>query len=308
MNLIVFSPEVEAALAAGQAVVALESSWIGHGLPRPRNLEVAFAVEQAVRDGGATPATIAVLNGQLRVGLTPAELEYVATDDRLPKLGLRDLAVAVGRRASGVTTVASTAFVASRAGIDVFSTGGLGGVHRLRDPNSASRDVSGDLPALATSPVIVVCAGIKSILDIDATLELLETLSVPVVGWRTRSFPAFYVRESGHHLDWQADSTEEIAQIFAADRRLGRSQALIVANPLSAGEQLNPVLHERAINQALAEAEQRNIKGKAVTPYLLDRFGELTGGASIEANINLLVANAGLAAAVAIAMAGGKRR
>lgn len=316
-SLLDLHPQVADALAAGRPVVALESTLIAHGLPRPRNLDAARRLDAAVREEGAVPAVIALLDGRVRVGLDQAELERVALGD-LPKLGLRELPLAAARGGSGATTVASTAVAAAAAGIRVFATGGLGGVHRtlpsagpqdhdgaagVAGTAAAAWDVSTDLPVLARTPIIVVCSGVKSILDVGATLELMETLSIPVLGWRTNRFPALYLRDSGHGLDWRADTPAEVAEAFAAIRRAGLQAALVVANPVPAEEEMDPAQHDRALAEALAEAAARGIRGKAVTPFLLARFAERTGGASVEANVALIEANARLGARIAAALA-----
>jgi len=290
------APNVRAALAAGAPVVALESTLIAHGLPRPDNLTAARDIEQAVRRGGATPATIAVLDGVVRVGLDEAALIRVATDESLPKLGVRDLAVALARGGSGATTVSSTAVLAERAGIAVFATGGLGGVHR-----GGGYDESADLGALGSTTVLVVCAGVKSILDVEATLERLETLSVTVLGYRTARFPGFYLTDSGFDLDWQVDSPGQAAAVFTA-RRGVRPGAVVLANPLPEAEQLDPEVHDRMLAEALAGLAADGVTGKAVTPYLLERLHRDTGGASLTANLRIILRNAELAAQVAAAL------
>ncbi|HEX6989044.1 MAG TPA: pseudouridine-5'-phosphate glycosidase [Bacillota bacterium] len=307
-------PEVADALAARRPVVALESTLIAHGLPRPRNLELARRLEAAVREEGAVPATIALLDGRVQVGLDASDLERVAAGD-LPKLGLRELPLAAAREGSGATTVASTAYAAAAAGIRVFATGGLGGVHRALEDGvtapaspagtaAAAWDVSADLPVLARTPIVVVCSGVKSILDVGATLEVLETLSVPVMGWRTDRFPAFYLRDSGYRLDWRADEPADVARAFAALQAAGLASALVLAQPVPAAFELDPALHAAALEAALREATAQGIRGKAITPFLLARFSELTGGASVEANAALVEANARLGARVAAALAG----
>ncbi len=295
---VTFAPDVARALAAGAPVVALESTLIAHGLPRPDNLAAARDLEDVVRRGGATPATVAVLDGVVHVGLDGAGLERVAGDDAVVKVGVRDLPVVIARGGSGATTVSSTALLAARAGIPVFATGGLGGVHR-----GGGHDESADLPALARTPIIVVCAGVKSILDVGATLERLETLSVTVLGYRTDRFPGFYLTDSGYALDWQVDDVAEVSAIARTRWEL-QPGAVIVANPLPAEEQLDPALHDRVLGQALAAATAGGISGKAVTPYLLDRLHTVTGGASLRANLRIVARNAELAAAIAVSLAG----
>ena len=291
-------PEVAGALAAGQPVVALESTLLAHGLPRPANLEVAGRIEAAVRAGGAVPATVAVLDGHVRLGLDEAALARICTDPTIPKLSARDVPVAVALGLSGATTVAGTAVLAARAGVAVFATGGLGGVHRQA---AETFDESADLATLAATPIVVVCAGVKSILDVGPTLERLETLSVTVLGYRTRRFPGFYLTDSGFGLDWQVDSAEEAAAVFAARRELGAG-AVVLANPLPAAEQLDPALHERVLASGLAGLAHDGVQGKAVTPYLLAHFHRETGGASQAVNIRIILRNAELAARVAAAL------
>lgn len=299
--MLAIADEVAGALAGGRPVVALESTIIAHGLPRPDNRRVAREIEGAVREEGAVPATVAVIGGRVRVGLDDAALEAVAAGEGVAKLGVRDLGVAVARGLTGATTVASTAWVAARAGIGVFATGGLGGVHR-----GAARtfDESADLATLATVPVVVVCAGVKSILDVGATLERLETLSVPVVGYGTDRLAGFYLADSGHPVPWRADAPEEVAAVQAARRELGLPQALVVANPLPPGEQMDPALHDRVLGEALEAAEAAGATGKEATPFVLARFHERTGGESLRANVALVLSNARLAARIARASAG----
>jgi pseudouridine-5'-phosphate glycosidase len=294
------NPEVAAALRAGRPVVALESTIVSHGLPRPDNLKVAQEIEQTVRDAGAVPATIGMVGGQLLVGLDAGQLTRLATAD-VAKLSLRDLAVAAAAGVDGATTVAATAAVAARAGIGVFATGGLGGVHRAA---AESFDESADLTALAHMPITVVCAGVKSILDVGATLERLETLGVPVVGYTTRRFPGFYLSDSGYDLDWSVHTPAEVARIMRARAGHGVSGAgLIVANPLPPDEQLDPELHDRVLAEGLAGLARDGITGKAVTPYLLAHFHSATGGQSLAVNVRIILRNARLAAEVAVASA-----
>ncbi len=294
-------PEVEAAIAAGQGVVALESTILAHGLPRPDNRDIADRIEGAVRDAGAVPATIAVLDGVVHVGLTGAELDRLCAEDDVVKLSLRDLGVAIARNVTGATTVASTAALAHRAGIAVFATGGLGGVHRGA---TQTRDISADLGVLASSPVLVVCAGVKSILDVAGTLEHLETLSVPVLGYRTSRFPGFYLTDSGHEVPWQVDSAAEAAAVAHARRGLGTDPAgVVLANPLPVDRQLDPVLHDRLVAEGLALLDREGVHGKEVTPRLLEFFHENSGGESLRANVELVLANAALAGQVAVELA-----
>ncbi len=297
--MIAVAGEVADALAAGRPVVALESTIISHGLPRPDNLRIAREIEDAVRDGGAVPATIGLVGGTVRVGLDDPALEAIALGDDVRKCSARDLPVAAARGLTGATTVASTAAVAARAGIAVFATGGLGGVHRQA---RETWDESADLVALARTSVCVVCAGVKSILDVAATLERLETLGVAVAGYRTDRFPGFYLRDSGHPVPWRLDSPAEVAAALAARSELSLDgAALVVANPLGPGEQLDPELHDRVLRDALAAAAREGITGRDVTPFLLARFHAGTGGESLRANVRLVVANARLAAQIAAA-------
>jgi pseudouridine-5'-phosphate glycosidase len=295
------APEVAEALAGGQPVVALESTLISHGLPRPRNRAVAEEVEAAVRDGGAVPATVAVVDGEVRVGLDGAGLEAIASRDDVVKCGVRDLAPVAARGGSGATTVAATAHLAARAGIRLFATGGLGGVHRgARE----TWDESADLETLARTDVVVVCAGVKSILDVTATLERLETLGLTVLGYGTDRFAGFYLSDSGHPVPWRVDSPAEVAAVMAARPALGTDgRALVVANPLPPDEQLDPALHDRVLNDGLAAAQREGVTGKDVTPFLLDFLHRETAGASLEANVRLVVRNAELAARIASAAA-----
>ncbi|MFC1415914.1 pseudouridine-5'-phosphate glycosidase [Streptacidiphilus cavernicola] len=291
------SREVRDAVERGRPVVALESTIISHGLPRPRNLAVAQELEAAVREGGAVPATIAVLDGVARVGLGKGGLERVAEDTGMRKLGFRDLAPAVALGASGATTVSATAFLAHAAGIAVFATGGLGGVHR---DWVTLQDESADLGLLARVPVTVVCAGVKSILDVPATLQRLETLNVGVVGYRTAEFPGFYLRSSGLPVDWTVDSPEQVAALMRARWQLNTDlTALIVANPVPERQQLDPALHDRVLAEALAAAGRAGVTGQAVTPFLLGYLVEHTGGASLEANLAAVRGNVALAAKIA---------
>ncbi|WP_199584114.1 pseudouridine-5'-phosphate glycosidase [Blastococcus sp. TF02A-30] len=295
----VLSPEVADALNAGRPVVALESTLLAHGLPRPDNRTAADDVEAAVRAGGAVPATIAVLDGVPHVGLTAAEVDRVCADEGLAKLGVRDLPVAAALGLSGATTVSSTALLAEAAGIAVFATGGLGGVHRHANDTF---DESADLTALSRTSLAVVCAGVKSILDVPATLERLESLSVTVVGFGTTTFPGFYVADSGATLDWAVDSPEQAAAVLAARTRTAPG-AVVVANPLPADEQLDPVLHDRVIADALAAAEAAGVRGKAVTPFVLDHLHRASEGATLAVNVRLVLRNAELAGRIAAAHA-----
>lgn len=295
-ELFTFTDEVATALAEGRAVVALESTIISHGLPRPENLRVATEVEDIVRSRGSVPATIAILDGQIHVGLHSSELEQVATRDDIIKVSTRDLSTLVARQGSGATTVAATSHLASIVGIDVFATGGLGGVHRqARD----SWDESADLTALSTTPITVVCSGVKSILDVGATLERLETLNVGVVGYQTESFPGFYLTDSGHAVPWRVDSPDAISDIMRARQHLQIPSALVVAYPLPTEAQLDPDLHHATLEEGLLRARERGITGKDVTPFLLDHFHRSTHGASLIVNEQIIVRNAELAARIA---------
>ena len=274
---LVVSEEVREALGSGRPVVALESTIIAHGLPRPRNLRVALELEEAVRGEGAVPATVAVLDGRPLIGLDKAQLERVANEDGIRKLGHRDLPLAVAARASGATTVSATARLAALAGIRVFATGGLGGVHREW---TVTQDESADLGLLARTGITVVCAGVKSILDVPATLQRLETLGVAVAGYRTDRFPGFYLSDSGHPVDWTLRSPEEVAAVMRAQDALGAARsALIVANPVPEADQLDPELHARVLDEALAACAERGVTGQAVTPFLLDYLVRHTDGA-----------------------------
>jgi pseudouridylate synthase len=292
-----YTREVSDALDDGRPVVALESTLISHGLPRPENLQVAQTVEEVVREEGAVPATIAVVEGMVRIGLDGEGLEAIAAGDDVVKCSARDLAVVMARRATGATTVAATATLAVRAGIGIFATGGLGGVHReARD----SWDESADLTTLGQTPITVVCAGVKSVLDVEATLERLETLNVTLLGYRTDGFPGFYLGDSGFPVPWRVDSPEEVADVHHARAELGLG-AIVVANPIE--DPLDPVLHERVLRSALAAAEREGVRGKDITPFLLERFHRETSGASLEANVRLVLRNAALAAQIARAVA-----
>lgn len=297
------SPEVRDALATGRPVVALESTIIAHGLPRPRNLAVAEELEALVRANGAVPATVAVLDGRAHVGLAKDQLERIAEDASVRKLGHRDLAPALAAGATGATTVSATAFLAASAGLRVFATGGLGGVHRAW---TDTQDESADLRLLARTRITVVCAGVKSILDVPATLQRLETLGVGVLGYGTEYFPGFYLASSGERVDWTVRTPEEVAAVMAAQDALGApgagpGAALIVGNPVPEAEQLDPELHDRVLTEALAECRRQGIGGQAVTPFLLDHLQRHTGGASLEANLAAVRGNVALAARIAAA-------
>jgi pseudouridine-5'-phosphate glycosidase len=285
------------ALSDGRPVVALESTIISHGLPRPRNLDAAREFEQILLSRGVTPATIAVLDGVPRIGLDAEGVERIASED-MAKASVRDLPILAAKRISGATTVAATAYLASKAGVRVFATGGLGGVHRGA---GQTFDESADLSALASSPVAVVSAGVKSVLDIGATLERLETLSVPVVGYRTTHFPSFWLRDSGHTLDWSVDSAAEIAEVMHSQDALDLGQGIVVANPIPLDQQWDPDEHDRILDQAFAAAEAAGVHGKAVTPFLLAFIVEASGGDSLEVNLDIARNNVRLAADIAIA-------
>lgn len=293
--------EVGEALAGGGPVVALESTLISHGLSHPENLEVAREAELTVREEGAIPATVGVVGGVAKVGLEEAELKLMATAGNIPKLSARDLPVAAAKGSHGATTVAATAHLAALAGIKLFATGGLGGVHREA---RESWDVSADLAALARTPVAVVCSGVKSILDVPATLEYLETLGVPVVGYRTANFPGFYLTDSGSPLAWSVESAEEAARVLLAMPALGlEGSGLVIANPLPEDVQLDRGLHDRALGAGLAELKHKGVRGGDVTPFLLDRFATETKGESLRVNRLIILNNARLAARVAVALA-----
>ncbi|NYF16051.1 pseudouridine-5'-phosphate glycosidase [Microbacterium sp. AK009] len=298
---LVVAPHVRAALDRGEPVLALESTIFTHGLPRPRNLEVAREAEARLREGGVVPATIGVVDGRLTVGLSPAEIEILSTNDDVVKLSLRDLPIAAAKGLSGGTTVAATAFLASRAGIRVFSTGGLGGVHR---DAQHTFDESADLPTLAALPLVVVSAGVKSILDIPLTLERMETLGLTVVGYRTIDYPGFYIADSGLDIDYSADSATEIADIARARDTLGIVSTLLVARPVDADHQLPPQLHDEVLARALDAASAAGISGHDTTPFLLDYMQRETGGRSLDVNVAVYRGNVALGAEIAAALAG----
>jgi pseudouridylate synthase len=284
---------VAEALTEGRAVVALESTLIAHGLPRPHNLALAHELESIVRDAGGVPATIGLIDGEPVVGLNESEIECIASSAEIPKLSVRDLAPAMACGSHGATTVASTALLASKVGIRVFATGGLGGVHRGA---SESYDESADLTTLGRTPIGVVCAGVKSILDVGATLERLETLSVTVLGYRTRRFPGFYISDSGYTVDWSVNSPLDAARVL--DARF-HDAAVVIANPVAVEDQIDPELHQRVLDAGLRAVAEHRVRGKAITPFLLEFFHEHTGGASLRINLNLVRANARLAAHIA---------
>lgn len=290
--------EVEAALRAGTAVVALETTFITHGLPWPVNLETAHAMQRAVHEGGAVPAIIGIDGGRVRIGLDEPALERFARAEDVHKASRRDLAILTALGRDGATTVAGTMACAAMAGIKLFATGGIGGVHRDFE---ATHDVSADLTELGRSPVAVVCSGAKSILDLGRTLEYLETQGVPVVGFGTDHFPAFYLADSGFDVDARVDTPEEAARIISAHRALG-GQGLLIANPIPSRDALEPVALDAWTVEALANAQSQNVRGKDVTPFLLDRIFDLSGGAGLEANKALLIENAKLGARIALAL------
>ncbi|MEU6606115.1 pseudouridine-5'-phosphate glycosidase [Streptomyces shenzhenensis] len=296
---LVVAEEVRDAIDARHPVVALESTIIAHGLPRPRNLQVAQELEEAVRREGAVPATIALLDGRPHVGLDKGQLERIANEEGMRKLGHRDLPLAVAAGASGATTVSATALLAALAGVRVFATGGLGGVHREW---TVTQDESADLSLLARTRITVVCAGVKSILDVPATLQRLETLGVAVAGYGTDRFPGFYLSDSGYPVDWTVRSPEEVARVMRAQDALdGPESAVIVANPVPEPEQLDPALHARVLADALRACEQEGVTGQAVTPFLLDYLVRHTDGASLSANLAAVRGNVRLAARIAAA-------
>ena len=291
------SEPVAAALSQGRPVVALESTIISHGLPRPRNHEAALEFERMLLDAGVTPATIAVLDGVPRIGLDAEGVRRIAEDD-LAKASVRDLPILAATGTSGATTVAATAHLAALAGIRVFATGGLGGVHRCA---SDTFDESADLGTLARTPVTVVSAGVKSVLDIGATLERLETLSVPVVGYRTTTFPSFWLSESAYSLDWSVEDAGQVAAIMRSQDALGHGQGIVVANPIPREQQWDPAEHDRVLELAFAAAAEAGVTGKAVTPFLLGFIVDASGGRSLEVNLDLARNNVRLAGEIAIA-------
>ena len=294
------SPEVAAALAQGKPVVALESTIISHGMPYPQNVETALAVEDIIRENGAVPATVAILGGRLKAGLSRDEIEHLGRGGQaIPKASRRDLPVLVARGSDGATTVTTTMMIAAMAGIRVFATGGIGGVHRGAE---TSMDISADLEELAHTPVMVICAGAKSILDLGLTLEYLETKGVPVLGYGTEELPAFYTRHSGHSVDYRVDTPEELAAIYMAQREMGYPGGLLVTNPIPERYSMDKAVIDDAIETALGEAAEQGVRGKAVTPFLLAKVKDLTGGDSLDSNIQLVFNNARLAAKTAAAI------
>ena len=291
------SPEVAEAVAAGKPVVALESTIISHGMPYPQNVETALKVESIIRENGAVPATIAILGGRLKAGLTPEEIEYLGKKGHeVTKASRRDLAVLVSKGADGATTVTTTMMIAYMAGIRIFATGGIGGVHRGAE---TTMDISADLEELAQTPVMVVCAGAKSILDLGLTLEYLETHGVPVIGYGTKELPAFYTRKSGFAVDYELDSPAELAAAFKASQDMGLKGGMLVTNPIPEEFSMDPAVINKAIDEAIAEANAQGIHGKESTPFLLAKVKELTGGDSLDSNIQLVFNNAKLAARTA---------
>ena len=292
-----FHPDVENALKNKLPIVALESTIISHGMPYPKNIETALMVEETVRSNKAVPATIAIIKGRLKIGLTEEEIEFLATNKEIKKISRRDLAVAVSQKLSGSTTVASTMIIANLAKIAVFATGGIGGVHRGAE---TTLDISADLDELSRTNVCVVCAGAKSILDIGLTLEYLETKGVPVIGYKTSELPAFYSTKSGFNVDYRIDAAADIANILKTKWDLSLSGGVLVANPIPVASELESSVMNEAINLAIIEADNENITGKKITPYLLSKVNEITKGKSLVANIKLIKNNADLAAKIAV--------
>jgi len=296
-NYLDLSPEVGTALKAGKPVVALESTIISHGMPYPQNVETALRVEQAIREGGAIPATIAIIGGRLKAGLTAEEIEYLGKKGTaVTKASRRDLPVLVARGQDGATTVTTTMIIAAMADIKVFATGGIGGVHRGAE---TTMDISADLEELARTPVMVICAGAKSILDLGLTLEYLETKGVPVIGYGTEELPAFYTRKSGFKVDYRVDSPAELASIFQAKQEMGLGGGMLVTNPIPEEYSMDPDRINKAIDEAVAEANRLGIHGKETTPFLLAKIKDITGGDSLASNIQLVLNNARLAAKTA---------
>ena len=294
-------PEVAEALAAGKPVVALESTIISHGMPYPQNVETALNVERIIRENGAVPATIAIIGGRLKAGLSPEEIEYFGKKGQaIHKASRRDLAVLCARGEDGATTVATTMIIAHMAGIKIFATGGIGGVHRGAE---TTMDISADLEELGRTPVMVVCAGAKSILDLGLTLEYLETKGVPVIGYGTEELPAFYTRSSGFKVDYHIDTPEALAAAFRAQQDMGLGGGMLVTNPIPEEYSMDPAVINAAIDQAIAECQEKGIHGKETTPFLLARVAQITGGNSLASNIRLVYNNAKVAAQTAAAMA-----
>lgn len=292
------APEVKKAIEEGKPVVALESTIISHGMPYPKNVETALNVEKVIRDNGAVPATIAIIGGRLKAGLSKEEIEYLGkTGQKVTKVSRRDLPVIVSKKMDGATTVATTMIIAAMAGIKVFATGGIGGVHRGAE---TTMDISADLEELAQTPVLVVCAGAKAILDLGLTLEYLETKGVPVIGYGTEELPAFYTRKSGFKVDYRLDTPAEVAAAFVAKKELGMAGGMLLTNPIPEQYAMDDKVINAAIDQAIKESVEQGIKGKATTPFLLARVVELTGGDSLESNIQLVYNNAKVAAKTAV--------
>lgn len=295
------SEEVKEALDSGKPVVALESTIISHGMPYPQNVETALRVEKTIRDNGAVPATIAIIGGKLKAGLTPGEIEYLGKKGTgVIKASRRDLPVLVAKGEDGATTVTTTMIIAAMAGIRIFATGGIGGVHRGAE---TTMDISADLEELAMTPVMVICAGAKSILDLGLTLEYLETKGVPVIGYGTDELPAFYTRKSGFGVDYRIDTPEDLAAAFSAKLDMGLKGGMLVTNPIPEEYSMDPEYINKAIDEAVAESVRLGIKGKATTPFLLAKIKDITGGDSLDANIELVLNNARLAAKTACALA-----
>ncbi len=295
------NPEVEKALAEGRPVVALESTIISHGMPYPQNKETALQVEEIIRAEGAVPATMAIIQGRLKIGCTPEDIEYLGKKGlAVNKTSRRDLPILVAKKEDGATTVATTMILTAMAGIKVFATGGVGGVHRGAE---VTMDVSADLEELAMTPVMVVCAGAKSILDLGLTLEYLETKGVPVIGYQTNELPAFYTSKSGFGVDYRLDTPEELAEAFHVKQELGMKGGMLVTNPIPEEYSMDPDVINTAIEQAVKESVEQGVKGKKITPFLLDRIQKITGGDSLASNIQLVFNNARLAARTAVALA-----
>ena len=295
-------PEVRQALETGKPVVALESTIISHGMPYPQNVETALNVEKIIRENGAVPATIAIIGGRLKAGLSPEEIEYFGKKGReIAKVSRRDLATICARGEDGATTVTTTMIIAHMAGIRFFATGGIGGVHRGAEK---TMDISADLEELGNTPVVVICAGAKAILDLGLTLEYLETRGVPVIGYGTEELPAFYSRHSGLKVDYRMDSPKEIAAAFRAQQAMGLKGGMLVTNPSPEEYAMDDSIINRAIDQAVAESVEQGVKGKEITPFLLARVAELTGGDSLDSNIQLVFNNARLASRIAAEYAG----
>lgn len=294
------SKEAAEAIAANKPVVALESTIISHGMPYPQNVETALKVEQVIRENGAVPATIAIIGGRLKAGLTREEIEHLGkTGYDVPKVSRRDLPVIIARGMDGATTVTTTMIIAAMAGIKVFATGGVGGVHRGAE---TTMDISADLEELAQTPVMVICAGAKSILDLGLTLEYLETKGVPVIGYQTEELPAFYTRKSGFCVDYRLDTPEELAQAFHVKQEMGLAGGMLVTNPIPEAFSMDPAVINKAIDAAIEESKQKGIHGKETTPFLLAKVKEITGGDSLDSNIQLVLNNARLAAQTASAL------